>query len=135
MLATAEGTLSRVNRGIRASGAYLSTRGTWRAYRASPDRRAFYRTHKRELEKCNEARKELAEIFPGGTCPAMNELKAERARLERERDACYERWCEERHRHRELEIAKRNVDTVLDGLPLPKERERGKSKLRDIELG
>lgn len=123
---------THINRGIRASGAYLSTRNAWRAYRASSDRRAFYLAHRRELEKCNAARKELAEIFPSGTCPAMDDLKAERTRLERERDACYERWCDERRRHRELETAKRNVDTILDGRPLPREKERARG--RDIEL-
>ena len=112
--ATDEG-LSRINRAISASGAYLSTRNMWRAYRASSDRRAFYLAHKRELEKCNTARNELAELFPGGTCPAMNDLKAERRRLVIERNGKYEDWTTERYRHRELMTAKRNVDAVLGG--------------------
>ena len=132
-LAATEAALARINRGIRASGAYLSTRNAWRAYRASLDRRAFYLAHKRELEKCNAARKELSEIFPGGTCPAMDDLKAERRRLVAERNGRCEDWTTMRQRHRELEIAKRNVDTILDGRPLPREKERARG--RDIELG
>lgn len=107
--------LARANRAISASGAYLSTRNTWRAYRASSDRRAFYLAHKRELEKCNVARNELAELFPDGTCPAMNDLKAERRRLVIERNGKYEDWTTARYRHREIMTAKRNVDAVLGG--------------------
>ena len=42
-------------------------------------------------------------------------MRETKARLERERDALYERWCDERHRHREVSIAKRNVDAALGG--------------------
>jgi hypothetical protein len=86
-LSATEVSLSRTNRAIRASGAYLSNRSAWRAYRASPDRKAFYMAHRRELEACNEARKELKEIFPDGKAPSLNELKAEKQRLVAERRA------------------------------------------------
>lgn len=82
--------------------------------------------HRRELEACNRARRELKEIFPDGKVPSLNDLKAERQRLTLERNKRYEAWTNERYRLRELETAKRNVDAVLgsDG-PKPKEADRG----------
>ena len=79
--------------------------------------------HRRELEACNKARKELKEIFPDGRAPSLNELKAEKQRLVAERNKLYEAWTNERYRHRELETAKRNVDAILDG-----NFERGKER-------
>ena len=55
-LKSKEAEIRRMGQAIRASGGYLSNRGVWRAYREAPDRRAFYVTHKRELEECNRAR-------------------------------------------------------------------------------
>ena len=92
-LSTTEAFLSRTNRAIRASGTYLANRSVWRAYRASPDRKAFYMAHRRELEACNKARKELKEVFPDGRAPSLNELKAEKQRLVAERNKLYEAWC------------------------------------------
>lgn len=123
-LSATEASLSRTNRAIRASGAYLANRSVWRAYRASPDRKAFFMAHRRELEACNKARKELKEIFPDGKAPSLNELKAEKQRLVAERNKQYEAWTNERYRHRELETAKRNVDAILNG-NFEKEKERG----------
>jgi len=122
-LSATESALSRTNKAIRASGAYLSNRGVWRAYRASPDRRAFYMAHKRELEACNGARRELKKLFPDGKPPTLSELKAEKQRLIAERNAKYDAWTTERYRHRELETAKRNVDAILGDGP-----GRGKSR-------
>lgn len=45
-----EASLTRINRAIKASGIYLSTRNTWNDYRSAKDRRTFYLQHKRELE-------------------------------------------------------------------------------------
>ena len=80
--------------------------------------------HRRELEACNKARKELKEIFPDGKAPSLNELKSEKQRLVAERNKKYEAWTNERYRHRELETAKRNVDAILDD-NFGKEKERG----------
>lgn len=112
-LSATENALNRTNRAIRASGAYLSNRRVWQAYRTSPDRKAFYMAHRRELETCNKARKELKEIYPDGKAPSLNDLKAEKQRLVQERNRKYEAWTTERYRHRELETAKRNVDSIL----------------------
>ena len=112
-LRAAEASLSRVNRAIRASRAYLANRNVWRDYRASPDRKAFYMAHRRELEACNAARKELKELYPEGRAPSINELRAERERFILERNGKYESWVNERYRRRELETAKRNVDAML----------------------
>lgn len=112
-LSATEVALGCANRAIRASGAYLSNRDAWRAYRASPDRKAFYLAHRRELEACNAARRELKELFPEGRAPSLNELKAEKQRFVRERNAKYEAWTTERFRQRELLTAKRNVDAIL----------------------
>ncbi|MBQ6391534.1 MAG: relaxase/mobilization nuclease domain-containing protein [Eggerthellaceae bacterium] len=114
-LKSKEAEIRRMGQAIRASGRYLSNRDAWRAYREAPDRRGFYVVHKRELEECNKARKTLSELFPGGKAPSLKEMRETKARLERERDALYERWCDERHRHREISIAKRNVDAALGG--------------------
>ena len=114
-LKSKEAEIRRIGQAIRASGGYLSNRGVWRAYREASNRRAFYVTHKRELEECNWARKTLSELFPGGKAPSLKETMETKSRLERERDSLYERWCDERHRHREISVAKSNVDAALGG--------------------
>ena len=133
-LGAKEAEIRRVGRAIRASGRYLSNRDAWRAYRTSTNRRAFYLAHRRELEACNEARKALAELFPNGKVPAIGEMREEKARLERERDALYENWCDERHRHREISTAKRNIDALLEGKMSSKLKTLSTSKGRDLEL-
>lgn len=102
-----EASLVRVNRAIKATGAYLSNRNTWNQYRTAKDRRAFYLQHKRELEACNKARRELKELFPDGKAPSINELKAEKEVLAQRRNGDYERYTNERFRHRELVTAKK----------------------------
>ena len=108
-----EAEIRDAGRAIRASGKYLSNRDAWRAYRMAPDRRAFYTAHRRELEACNDARRTLADLFPDGKAPSINELRETKARLECERDTLYEKWCDERHLNREISTAKRNIDAVL----------------------
>ena len=108
-----EASLTRINRAIKASGIYLSNRNIWNEYRSTKDRRAFYVQHKRELEACNKARQELKELFSDGKAPSINELKAEKEALAQRRNGDYERYTNERFRHRELVTAKRNVDTIL----------------------
>lgn len=129
-----EAEIRRIGRAIRASGKYLSNREAWRAYRASSNRRAFYLAHRRELEECNEARKALAEIFPDGRPPTIREMREEKARLERERDALYENWCDERKRNWDISIAKSNIDYILDNHERRGRESRAKGRDRGPEL-
>ena len=129
-----EAEIRRVGRTIRASGEYLSSREIWRAYRASRDRRAFYLAHRRQLEQCNEARKVLSEIFGDEKPPTIKEMREEKARLERERDVLYEKWCDERKRNWDITRAKSNIDYILDDHMNRKPKARAKDRDRSFEL-
>ena len=119
-----EAQLATTNRAIRASGAYLANREVWRQYRASSNRKVFYQQHRRELEACTKARQELKDLFPTGTAPSFNELKAQKQQLTQKRNEAYDRYTTERYRHRELVTVKRNVDTVLGSdNPKPQSKE------------
>ena len=129
-----EAEIRRVGRAIRASGEYLSNRDTWRAYRAATDRRAFYVRHRPALEECNRARKVLAETFPDGKVPTIKEMRGTRARLDRERDALYEKWCDARKRNWDIALAKSNIDYILDNRAGREQKARAKDRGRGLEL-
>lgn len=123
-----EESLAKTNRAIRASGAYLANRETWRAYKAAGDCKAFYAQHRQQLEACNAARRELKDLFSNGTAPSINELKAEKERFSKTRDAQYEAWTNARYRHRELDTARRNVEAILDAKQPQREAQRSRKE-------
>ena len=106
----------------------MASRETWRAYKAAGDRKAFYAQHRQQLEACNAARRELKELFPDGTAPSINELKAEKVRLSKLRGTQYEAWTNARYRHRELNTARRNVEAILDAKQPQREAQRSRKE-------
>ena len=78
--------LTAVNQQIHFTGQYLSHKALYRQFLSAGDKGAFRVAHKDEIDEYEDAISNLKAAYPDGALPSMKELKAEKARLSRQRD-------------------------------------------------
>ena len=78
--------LTAINERIHYTGLYLSHKALYRQFLSAGDKGAFRTAHKAEIDEYENAVSHLKAASPDGTFPSMNELKAEKSRLSRQRD-------------------------------------------------
>lgn len=106
-----------INEEIHLLGRYLAGKTAYGQFLKAEDKSAFRREHAEEIDSHEEAVRRLKEMFPDGF-PSMKMLRARKAAYIKEQSEQKALLKTSGKQRRELEIASRNVEAMLEA-PVP----------------
>ncbi len=118
--------LRMLNEQIHFTGAYLSTRNTYRAFLRAENKGLFRSQHAKEIDKHLEARDYLKSISTDEGLPSLEKLKEQKEQLLRKRDKIKENYNRSKKELQLFDTVAQNVDHILSQ---PKTKEKGIDEL------
>ena len=98
---------------------YQALRLVYVEYKKSRNKGEFEKKHRRELTLYNAAHKHLSNVQTDGKLPTLDKVNTELAELTNRKNTLYEKYKKEKKVLAEIDIIKRNVDTMCGNVPVP----------------
>lgn len=104
---------------------YQAMRPVYTEYKKSKNKAEFERQHRRELTLYNASHKYLSDVQNGGKLPSLEKVNTDFTEMSEQKRSLYEKYRKEKKALSEIEIIKKNVDTILN---MPRQTEPEKSQ-------
>ena len=102
-----------INEEIHYLGQYLANKKTYTAFLNAPNKSAFLHTHQSQIHAYEEARTFLKARYPDTNFPTINDLKAQRTKLQRHQASLNAQQQSAYNRMKELRIVDTNITALL----------------------
>ena len=115
-------------------GQYFSTKSVYSKFLKAPNKKIFRQTHFDEIAKYEEARQFLKRDFLDEKFPLMKDLRAEKERLIRTKDARYETYHYFKERNAEIQTILANVDSIFETAKVELREQQPRAKKRSYDM-